>query len=62
MKGGPRFCVYKKHGGKNKTRSDLVADKWVKLYNQLWLSPVKRLDREFAEKKEKQQGWEMMKA
>lgn len=39
-----------------------MADKWVKLYNQLWLSPVKRLDREFAQKKEKQQGWEMMKA
>lgn len=34
LKGGPRFCIYKKHREKNKTRSDLVADKWVKLYNQ----------------------------
>lgn len=42
-------------GKKNKTGSDLMADKWVKLYNQVWLSPVKRLDREFAQK-EKQQG------
>lgn len=49
-------------GAGNKTRSELLADKWFKLYNQLWLFPVTRLDREFAQKKEKQQGWEMMKA
>ena len=62
MKGRPRFCVCKKRGGKNKTRSDLMADKRVKLYNRVWLFPVKRLDHEFAQKKEKQPGWEMMKA
>lgn len=39
-----------------------MADKRVKLYNWVWLSPVKRLDHEFAQKKEKQPGWEMMKA
>lgn len=44
------------------TRSDPMADKWVKLYIGVQLFPVKRLGCEFVQKKEKQQRWEIVKA
>lgn len=63
MKGGPGFYVYKRQTVVgDKTRSDLMADKWVKSCIRVWLFPGKRLDHEFAQKEEKQQGREMVKA
>lgn len=49
-------------GGK-KTTSDLTVDRWVKLYTCVRLPPVKRLNKDFNQKKkENQQGWETVKA